>query len=284
VAVVGAQSQIGRFLLPRLRAEGLICSAIGRTAAADGPPVHVFDAARGGFTPPLAGADAIISLAPLPEIERVLEMARCLGAWRVIAFGSTGRFTKIDSTSPLEQDFVAQQCAAERRLTELAREAGIVWTLIRPTLIYGAGMDQTVAFIAAILRRVGAFPVVAGAHGLRQPVHADDLAAACVAALPCAAAFDQAYNLGGGERLPYPEMVRRIAASLGRRVWICPVPAVLFRGAVEVARRLPRYRFMRQEMVERMFVDLTVDHSAAERDFGYRPRAFTPGNVSPGSR
>ena len=101
VAVVGAASQIGNALLPRLAAQGLVASRVGRATAGDPADgvTHVFDIQRGCFQPELASADAVISLAPLPTIGVVLRMARALGARRVIAFGSTGRFSKLDSTS-----------------------------------------------------------------------------------------------------------------------------------------------------------------------------------------
>jgi hypothetical protein len=73
----------------------------------------VFDEFSRSFVPSLGSADAVISLAPLPSIDVVVKMAQALGAKRIIAFGSTGRFSKLRSTSPIEQDFVAQQERAE---------------------------------------------------------------------------------------------------------------------------------------------------------------------------
>ena len=65
----------------------------------------------------------------------------------------------------------------------VAAERGIACTVFRPTLIYGAGTDRSLAPIARFARRWRVLPVPLGANGLRQPVHARDLAAACVAVL-----------------------------------------------------------------------------------------------------
>lgn len=279
VAIVGAASQIGVALVPKLIASGAQVACIGRTAreAADGLPTHAFDPHSGSFLPPLQGVDALVSLAPLPVIDDVLAMAQVLGARRVIAFGSTGRFSKRDSRSAIEQDFVQQQEDAERRFAQGSAAQGIAWTLFRPTMVYGAGLDQNIAFIQAAIRRFGFFPLPIGARGLRQPVHVNDLADACVAALAHASTRGRAYDLGGGEVLEFPALVRRVGSAMGRRPLLLPVPLWVYHRLIDVAQRLPRAAFVRREMVDRMYRDLTVDHSAAMQDFGYSPGPFSMG-------
>lgn len=282
VAVVGATSQIGRSLLPLLKGRGMETFPIGREPRADGAvATHVFDAGRQTFSPPLETVDAVISLAPLPTIGRIMEMAVCLGARRVIAFGSTGRFSKAGSTSPIERDFVEQQAHAEALFCSLSEAAGIAWTLFRPTMIYGAGTDLNVSFIAGTIRRFGFFPIPMGARGLRQPVHVDDLARACVAALDCSGSFDRTYDLGGGEVLEFPELVRRIFRAEGRRPLLIPLPLWAYRLAIAAARRYSKTGFVRKEMVDRMFRDLVADNGPAVRDFGYAPMSFDPARTWP---
>ncbi|MEZ5659106.1 MAG: hypothetical protein R3E83_11420 [Burkholderiaceae bacterium] len=284
VAVVGASSQIGQALLERLRESGYRAAPIARSATAvQGITAHVYDRAEGGFTPHLAGAEALITLAPLPTIGDSIEIARRLGARRIIAFGSPGRFSKRDSSSPLEREFVELQTRAERDLADGCEASGIGWTLLRPTMIYGAGNDLNVAFIGRVIDRLGVFPIPFGARGLRQPVHVDDLAIACVSALRLGAGIGQAYNLGGGEQLPFPELVRRIFLASGRRPRLLPVPLFAYRLAIALARRIPGAAFVRAEMVDRMFVDLIADNGPAARDLGYAPRGFSPIGPGPGA-
>ena len=176
VAIVGAGSQIGGFLVPRLKEHGVEVCAIGRQdRPGRGYVVHKFDETRAQFKPPLVGIDAIITLAPLPTINVIMKMASALGAKRLIAFGSTGRLFKISSSSVREQEFVAQQIEGERCLLTQSQEQGIAWTLFRPTMIYGAGADLNVTFIAGVVRRFRFFPIPKGANGMRQPVHVDDV-------------------------------------------------------------------------------------------------------------
>lgn len=277
VAVVGATSPIGRFLISKLRKNKMKFFSVGRrNRKFDGYDIHCFDARSKRFEPPIQEADAVINCAPLPTIDQALDMADHLGASRIIAFGSTGRFTKSGSSSPIEREFVSEQAAAEKRFEARSIRQGIAWTLFRPTMIYGGGNDLNVAFIASFIRRFRFFPIPRGAKGLRQPVHADDLAAACIAALTCKPTFGRAYNLGGGERLVYPDLVARIftALKLRRRVLVLPVWAC--RLMVQIARKTPKYGFINADMVERTFADLVTDHADAQRDFGYSPRRFIP--------
>ncbi len=276
VAVVGASSQIGLALLPRLQSSGYMVYRIGREhrSAIEGVTTHVFDEVTSEFTPSLSQVDSVISLAPLPLIESVLKMAQCLGAKRIIAFGSTGRYSKLGSTSAIEQDFVAQQELAENFFTLKSQEIGLGWTLFRPTMIYGADTDQNIFFIKSIIRKFGFFPIPIRANGLRQPVHIEDLADACVAALVCETTINRAYNLGGGEVLSFPELVRKIFKADGRLPVLLPIPKALFFLLIEIAKRVPKTRFVRKEMVERMFQDLTVDNEPAKKDFGYAPQSF----------
>ena len=76
--------------------------------------------------------------------------------------------------------FLEQGEDALRKWAELNR---VQWVILRPTLIYGYGQDKNVSEIARFVRRFGFFPLIGKAQGLRQPVHADDVAEACKAAL-----------------------------------------------------------------------------------------------------
>lgn len=278
VVIVGASSQIAQVLLPLLTAKDILVHRVTfwkKTKGAEG--IYEYDQARESFTPELLGpVEAIVTLAPLPTIGNVIKMAKMLCAKRVIAFGSTGTFTKAGSASTIEQDFVFQQVKAEQVLSDHCGALGIAWTLFRPTMVYGADIDLNVAFIKSIIQKYGFFPIPFGAEGLRQPVHVGDLATACVSALECEQTFGHAYNLGGGEILKFPSFVRRISYAAGKRPILIPVPLSVYYVLIFLAVKLLDVSFIRKEMVDRMFMDLVVDNQPAIRDFGYSCRSFSP--------
>jgi nucleoside-diphosphate-sugar epimerase len=139
------------------------------------------------------------------------------------------------------------------------------------------GKDKNIAEIAGFIHRFGFFPLLGDATGLRQPIHVEDVAAACLAALDSPTAANCAYNISGGETLPYREMVSRVFSAQQRRPCLVPIPLVAFRLAIRVLRVLPMCRQWSAAMVERMNRDLVFDHSDAERDLGLTFRPFAIG-------
>src|SRR5690606_27837570 len=137
-----------------------------------------------------------------------------------------------------------------------ARARGARATVLRPTLVYGAGRDATLSRIAALARRSGFFLLPRGAAGLRQPVHVADLAAAAIAAVDAPAAAGCRYALPGGETLPYREMVARVLAALDPPPRLIELPAPMFSAALATARLAGRLHGLPPGAVARMREDL----------------------------
>lgn len=281
VLVTGASSQVGLFLIPRLLREGHELFAISRRwrNGDDGVKWLLDDVAT--TQTPWPPADALIHIAPLRLLPGLLPKFIAQGGRRVICFGTTSRYSKATSADLKEQAFATEQIATETRVAELCQAANVSWTVFRPTLIYGAGMDRNVVVIARLIRRFGLFPLFGAASGRRQPVHADDLAAACVAVLAEPKTFNSAYDLAGGETLTYREMVARIFAAEGKAARFLPVPLAAFRAAMWCVSRIPRFKDFNAEMARRMNEDLEFDTSRAVLDFGFAPRKFEPLPSSP---
>jgi len=215
-----------------------------------------------------------LCVAPIWVLPQYFSLLEAYGARRVVALSSTSRFTKDDSSDPEEQAIALRLADAESRVQAWAESHGVEWIILRPTLIYGLGRDKNIAEIARFVRRFGFFPLFGQANGLRQPLHAQDVAGACIAALRSPAAANRAYNLSGAETIAYRDMVAHIFRALGRPVRLLSVSLFAFRCAVAILRLLPRYRNWSSAMAERMNRDLVFDHSDATRDFGFEPRAF----------
>ena len=169
ILVTGASSQIGRFLLPRLLAAGHEVVALSRRImpAMEGLHWVVGDVAEAGLSWP--ATPVLIHIAPLRLLPGLLPRFLAAGGRRVICFGTTSRYSKAASSVPQEQAFARDQAAAEARVAQLCAAAGADWTVFRPTLIYGAGMDRNVTVIASLIRRFDVFPLF-GAAAARRPV------------------------------------------------------------------------------------------------------------------
>ena len=215
-----------------------------------------------------------VCVAPISALPQYFSMIEASGARRVVALSSTSMLAKQDSSDQGEQALVLGLRAGEQALSTWAEAQGVEWVILRPTLIYGHGRDKNVTEAVRFVRRWGFFPLLGEAKGLRQPVHAEDVAATCVSALSRPAAANQTYTLSGGETLSYKEMVCRSFATLGKLPCLVTIPRWMFQVAIGFIRVLPRYKHLTVDMAERMNRDLVFDHADAVRDLGFAPRRF----------
>ena len=276
-SVTGATSPVGRQLVDKLLAARYVVHAIGRGRATPdlGPSCvwHQCDLTRTDAFPRFT-ARVLFHIASIWLLPGWIETFHERGVQRVIAFSSTSRFSKADSSNPAEQAVAESLARAEDSVATTSERLGIAYTILRPTLIYGVGLDRNVADIARFAKRFGVFPILGKGLGLRQPVHAADLAEACLLAIDSSASFNRIYNLSGGETLTYREMVERVFRALGKPARIVSIPKPVFRLIIRLAQLSPTYRHLKPEMATRMDRDLCFDHLAAEQDFGFSPRPF----------
>ena len=273
--VFGASGQIGLPLLDRLGDAGWRVHAVSRQARSDTPGRHWL---QGDFAhvPVLPrDVDAIFSCGPLDLFARWYATANVVSP-RVVAFGSTSATSKHASEDEHERDVARRLLGAEASVFEASEQRGAGATMLRPTLVYGAGRDATLTRIAAMARRWGRFVLPRRADGLRQPVHVQDLADAAFAANVSPVAQGRSYDLPGGETLAYRDMVRRVLACLDPPLPLLELPMPLFRAAVAAAQARGVARELTPAAVARMREDLAFDAAPARRDFGYAPRAFRP--------
>ena len=278
VIVTGATSMIGHFLLDKLLAADYEVHAVSRASAKSlNGKAHrlVWHQADISQLRALTGIDAwgLIHLAPLWLLPPLL---KSLDLVRVIGFGSTSVFSKARSGNAAERQLAARFADVEAAISCICIEKEMGCTLFRPTLVYDGVRDRNVTLIAHFINRYGFFPLLGQASGLRQPVHAEDLALACIQALDDPVTINKTYNLSGGETLSYREMVEKIFRSLGKTVHFLPLPAWIFSGAMRAVAVLPGKQNITPEMALRMNMDLCFDHSDATRDFGFSPRGFLP--------
>lgn len=273
--VFGGSGQIGAALLPRLRDSGWEVVAVSREARGDAPGLRWLrgDLARCEGLP--AAVDAIFSCGPLDHFARWYQDPP-VQAPRVVAFGSTSVSVKQDSADRDERDLAARLAGAEQALFATAAAHGAQATVLRPTLVYGAGRDQTIARMARFAARRGWLPIPSGATGLRQPVHVDDLAAAAMAVLNVPATQGRAYALPGGETLPFRTMVARTLAALPGKPRLVELPSPVFAMLAAGARLAGRGTGLGRSAIARLREDLVFDAGPARADFDYAPRAFQP--------
>ena len=275
VLVFGASGAIGRFLLPHLAHAGHAVIAVSRRPQTSTRHVQwcVGDLERDDL-PALPAVDAIASCGPLDAFSHWFARTPLAGRPRVVAFGSLSIDSKRDSPDAIERALASRLGEAEQRLFAAADQRGSACTVLRPTLVYGAGIDRSLTPLARQAARWRVFPRIAGARGLRQPVHADDLAGACARLLAQDVVGARIHALGGGERLGFDAMLERVRLSLPVHCLPLPIPLPAVRMLAGLARA--GGIAASAAAVARLCQDLVADDAPARAEFGWDPRPFRP--------
>jgi nucleoside-diphosphate-sugar epimerase len=266
--VFGASGQIGHFLLPRLRAAARSVVAVSRVSRVSQDMVTWVRGCLPDDVPALPeDLRAIVCLGPLDHFSHWLQQAEVVGSPRIVAMSSMSAESKRSSPVAAERELAARLQASEQRLLTRCAELDSACTILRATLIYG-GAAGSLEKLAARARRWRMFPCPQG-QGLRQPVHADDLARAVRAALdePDGGGIIPA---GGGERLNATAMFTRVHAALAPQSLRVPLPSWMLRATAGVSGR-------GRGAVARLSSDLLADNTKLVGLLGVEPRAFEPG-------
>lgn len=279
--IFGATGPTGRFLLPALLERGARVYAVSRrpVATADAPRVTWIRGDLFGVVDTLPRtADVVVSLGPLDAFAAWFDGLPVAGVRRVIALSSMSAETKSESPDSAERELSRSLRNAEQRLMRAAVARDIACTVLRPTLIYGGGPDRSLVPFVRFALRWRVLPIPLGAHGLRQPVHAADLAGAVDAVVDCTAAHGRIYALGGGERLRFDRMLLRLRAAMPKFVLPLPVPQAIIRAALRMRSRSGAGAIS-AAAAGRLRTDLIADNGEAARDFGFAPRDFRAEDV-----
>jgi NADH dehydrogenase len=134
-----------------------------------------------------------------------------------------GRIVHISVTNPSENSPL-EYFSGKARFERALRESGIPYAILRPAVIFG---KEEILFnnIAWMLRRSPVFSVFGDGSYRIQPVYVDDLAALAVEYGGKDGNF--VINAVGPETFTYRELVETIAAAIGKRRLVIPIPPYL---------------------------------------------------------
>ncbi len=215
-----------------------------------------------------ARCDVLVNLASLGfgHAPAIVEAAEQAGLKRGV-FVST---TAITTTLPAPTKWI--RLAAEEEI----RSSGLEWTILRPTMIYGAPGDRNLSRLLALLARAPVLPVPGRRH-LQQPVHAADLAEAVLAAAERSAAAGKGYDVAGPVPLTFDELLRISARAVGSTTRFVPVPLAPLVAVARCYEQLSQHPRIKVEQLERLAEDKAFRIDDAVRDLDYTPRPFEDG-------
>lgn len=278
ILLAGASGQVGSFALPRLVGAGCEVIAVNRSGKAPSfmPRWPGVQWCTGAGVRERVGARSVRLLSTGPVALAATLLAQDLDADRALVFSTTSVTVKADSADPAERATIQEILRDEVRVAREAATRGIPLTVLRPTLVWGAGMDDNLARAARWVRRFGVLPLAAPARGLRQPVHADDLARTAVQAILVGRAQALDTPVVGADTLAYRDMMAAVFRALGRTPRMPGLPEGVMVTLVRVSRAFGGLRGVNPEMIRRQNRDLVFDDRLARERLGHSPRPFAP--------
>ncbi len=141
-----------------------------------------------------------------------------------------------DAPMPIDAYGISKR-EAEDALRQLTNDTGMEVVIIRPPLVYGAGVKANFYSMMHWLNK--GVPLPLGAiHNQRSLVALDNLVDLIITCIDHPAAANQTFLVSDGEDLSTSELLRRMASALGKSARLLPVPAWLLQiGASVLGKR-----------------------------------------------
>lgn len=170
-------------------------------------------------------------------------------------------FTAFDEPHPLDA-YGQSKWEAEQALRELAVSTGMEIVIIRPVLVYGPGAKGNIRGMVKWIERGLPLPLASVANQ-RSLLGLDNLVDLIITCLDHPAAANRTFLAADGEDLSTPELVRRLAKTIGREARLFPVPVGWMEAAASVVGK--------KGQVQRLYGSLRVDISHTCQTLGWRP-------------
>ncbi|HEY9268122.1 MAG TPA: SDR family oxidoreductase [Methylotenera sp.] len=291
VLVTGANGFVGAAVLQRLALTNGFSPRAAVRNAVHAQQVSIDLAAPGNWQQALQGLQCVVHCAarvhvmndsssdPLTafrkiNVEGTLSLARqaaAAGVKRFIFLSSVkvngeqtllGQPYSADATPAPLDAYGVSKLEAEQALRGLGAETGMEMVIIRPVLVYGPGVGANFHSMMSWLAK--GIPLPLGAiHNLRSLVAVDNLVDLIVTCIEHPAAANQTFLVSDDEDVSTSQLLRRLAAALGKPVRLLPLPAWLL---ATVATLLGK-----RAVAQRLCGSLQVDISKTKAVLGWAP-------------
>jgi len=212
------------------------------------------------------GVKLVLHLAPRKNLRNVLSCCLNNSINRFIYVNSTGIYSKFKSSTH-----------ADLTNEILLKDSGLIYTIIRPTMIYGNEQDNNISLLTKLMNKLPIFPVLGDGGGLMHPIYAGDLAGVIVNVLKNEnlTRFKE-YNVAGKSPISYKELLLQISKTLSKRIIFIKIPYKIALLIGKIGDRIPN-RFITHEKVLRLIEDKNFDYSDAQKDLDFNPISFGDG-------
>jgi len=161
------------------------------------------------------------------------------------------------------QDFYGiSKWEAEQALHQVAKDTGLEVVIVRPPLVYGAGVKGNFAQMISVVAKGVPLPF-ASVNNKRSLIYVKNLVDALMLCATHPAAAGNTYLVSDGEDVAISDLLRKLAFAMGKKPHLFLCPVILLKLAAKL--------FRKSEQVDRLLGSLQVDSSKIRRELGWVP-------------
>lgn len=170
-------------------------------------------------------------------------------------------FSFSDTPAP-EDAYGTSKWEAEQALWDISARTGLEVVVVRPPLVYGPGVKGNLARLLKLVR--SGLPLPLGAvQNKRSLIGLNNLVDLLIRCVDHPAAAGRTFLVADGEDLSTPDLLRHMAAAMGRSARLVPVPVPLL--------RLAGSALGKRAEIDRLVGSLQIDSSHTRRVLGWTP-------------
>lgn len=177
-------------------------------------------------------------------------------------------YSEKDLPSP-EDAYGISKMEAEQGLQNIANQTGMEVVIIRPPLVYGQGVRANFSKLLMLAQTRYPLPFRL-VDNKRSMIYIDNLTDFVAHCIEHPKAANHIFLVADGEDISLSYLLTLMRASMGRFVWLVPIPISMFRMLGVILRK--------NDVVERLVGNLQIDSSKARQLLGWNP----PFNVEQG--
>lgn len=288
VLVTGATGFVGNYLVRQLLSQGHQVRCLVRSTSAPGRlkglPVELAPGditQAGSLDEACAGAGGIVHLAAIIQEKgrATFRRVNTEGTRHLVAAAQragVGRFIYMSNLGVRGPEPTYPFLHSKWLGEEAVRESGLAYTILRPSVLFGAE-DRFVNVLADLIRRAPVVPVIGPGRTLFQLISVSEVARCLATTLEEERFTGQTVEIGGPEHLSYEEIIDLIIRTLGKRRLKVHIPVPLMRPVVWLMERLLPQPPITSQQLSMLGRDNTTDLDAVERWFGFRPTPLGQG-------
>lgn len=295
VLITGASGFVGQSLCKKMSQSGWLVNAAMRSLCQLRANVNLVTVGKidgeTNWNEALSGVDVVIHLAarvhimhdnttnPLEEFckvnvagtERLARSAAANGVRRFIYISSIkvngestqwgNKFTESDVPSP-QDPYGVSKWEAEQALHRVAAETGLEVVIVRPPLVYGAGVKGNFVQMLKVLAKGIPLPL-ASVRNLRSLIYVENLVDALVVCATHPAVAGQTYLVSDDKDISTPNLLRLLGAAMCHPAHLFPCPSILLKLTGRLTGKGKQF--------ERLLGSLRVDSSKIRRELNWTP-------------